>query len=97
MDLPQLTRELLREISRNLRFTYVTDHRYVAGLSDYGLDVAGAFRSEEGHDPVTDHVDHCPGSFDGLSPRVVPSHQQLHVRQNARIVVDLKTESRDGR
>lgn len=68
---------------------FVTEHRYVAGFGDGGFDVAGAFRSEEGHDPVTDHVDHRSGSFDGLSSRVAPSHHQLHVRQNVRIVVDL--------
>lgn len=82
--------EQLCKISKSLRFTYVTEHRYVAGFGDCGLDEAGAFRSEEGHDPVTDHVDHCFGSFDGLSSRVAPSHHQLHVRQNIRIVVDLK-------
>lgn len=76
--------------SKILRFTYVTEHRYVTGLSDYSLDVAGAFRSEEGYDPVADHVDHRTGSFDGLSPRVAPSHHQLHIRQKIRIVVDLK-------
>lgn len=76
--------------SKSLRFTYVTEHRYVARLGNYGLDEAGAFRSEKGHDPVADHVNHCFGSLDGLSPRVAPSHHQFYVRQNVRIVVDLK-------
>lgn len=81
--------ELLK-LAQKSWFTYVTEHRYVTGLSNYGLDVAGAFRSEESYDPVADHIDHRTGSFDGLSPRVAPSHHQLHVRQKIRIVVDLK-------
>jgi len=84
--------ERLFEIDKNA--TYVADHRYIAGLSDYGLHVAAAFRSEEGHDPVADHVDHRAGGFDGLSPRVAPSQHQVHVRQDVGILVDLCNNAR---
>lgn len=67
-------------ILNSVKSTYITNHGYVAGLSDYGFDVARAFWSKESCDPVADHIDHRLGGFHRFSPRVVPSHHQLYVR-----------------
>lgn len=77
-------------VSNSIKATYVTNHGYVAGLSDYGFDVARAFRSKESCNPLADHIDHCLGGFHRFSPRVAPSHHQLYVWQYIRVAVDLK-------
>lgn len=77
-------------VSNSIKTTYVTNHGYVAGLSDYGFNVARAFRSKEGCNLLADHIDHCLRGFHRFSPRVAPSHHQLHVWQYIRIAVDLE-------